>query len=160
MFGTMQKGVNAYAQVGVETGVAAASPHRLIAMLYEGAIIALTTAIGQTKVGEIEAKGKSLTKVTSIIDNGLRASLNKEAGGDIAASLDALYQYMSVSLMQASLHNDTAKMEEILGLLRDLKEAWDVIADDKPATAQPAQAQVRAAPYDALAPRSQSLFKA
>ena len=158
MFGSMQTGVNAYARVGMETGVAAASPHKLISMLFDGAIVAVGNAARHARAGEIADKGQALSKAIAIIENGLRASLNKEAGGNIAHSLDALYQYMSRALLEANLGNDTGKMDEVAGLLRDLKQSWDAIADQ--AAPAPAAAPRPMPAYDALAPRAVSLAKA
>lgn len=160
MFGTMQSGASAYAKVGLETGVTAASPHRLISMLFEGAIAAITNAVRHTADKEIEAKGKALSKAISIIESGLRASLNKDAGGSIALSLDALYQYMSTRLLEANLGNDIGRMEEVAGLLRDLKQSWDTIGDSQSAPAVPVAPVRPATMYDALAPRAASLVKA
>ncbi|WP_020652750.1 flagellar export chaperone FliS [Massilia niastensis] len=124
MFGSMKRGVNAYANVGLETGVAAASPHKLIIMLYDGAMVALLSAISNMKSSNVAAKGAAISKAITIIDNGLRASLDKNAGGDIAHNLDALYDYMSRRLLQANIKNDVAGIEEVHGLLSDLREAW------------------------------------
>ncbi|MBQ5962698.1 flagellar export chaperone FliS [Massilia sp. ZL223] len=133
MFGTMQRGVGAYAKVGLETGVAAASPHKLIIMLYDGAMVALLSAINNMKgtngAANVAAKGASISKAITIIDNGLRASLDKAAGGEIAQNLDALYDYMSRRLLQANIKNDVAAVEEVHGLMSDLREAWVAIGE-------------------------------
>ena len=124
MFGTMKRGVNAYANVGLETGIAAASPHQLIVMLYDGALVALLSAKTNIAANNIAAKGTAISKAITIIDNGLRASLDKDAGGEIAANLDALYDYMSRRLLHANLKNDVPAIEEVHRLLSDLREAW------------------------------------
>jgi flagellar protein FliS len=165
MFGSMQSGANAYAKVGLETGVTAASPHRLISMLFEGAITAIGNAVRHTEAGEIEARGRALSKAIAIVENGLRASLNKEAGGSIAESLDALYQYMSRRLLESNAAADVKRMEEVSGLLRDLKQSWDAIGESQgSAAAAPAPVAAAAArpaaQYDMLAPRSSNLVKA
>jgi len=129
MFGTMKRGVNAYANVGLETGVASASPHKLIIMLYDGAMAALLGAKANMAAGNIAAKGTAISKAITIVDNGLRASLDKDAGGEIAANLDALYDYMSRRLLQANLQNDVAIVEEVHRLLGELREAWVAIGD-------------------------------
>ena len=103
MFGTRQNGVNAYAKVGIETGVTSASPHKLIVMLFDGALVSVSTAILQMKAGNIPEKGKAISKAIMIIDSGLRASLDKKVGGEIAEGLDALYEYMASRLLQANL---------------------------------------------------------
>ncbi|MGK5013944.1 flagellar export chaperone FliS [Janthinobacterium sp. 75] len=127
MFGTQQRGVNAYAKVGLETGIVSASPHKLIVMLYDGALVAVLSAQMHMKSGNIPEKGKSISKAIQIIDNGLRASLDKEAGGQIAEGLDALYEYMGARLLTANIHNDLGMLEEVQRLLTDLRETWNAI---------------------------------
>lgn len=129
MFGTPKRGVGAYATVGLETGVAAASPHKLVVMLYDGVIVSLLSAINNIKSANIAAKGAALSKAITIIDNGLRASLDKNAGGEIAANLDALYDYMSRRLLEANIKNDVGIIEEVRGLMADLRSAWVEIGD-------------------------------
>jgi flagellar secretion chaperone FliS len=138
MFGSKQFGVNAYAKVGVETGVSSASPHQLIVMLFDGAMKALGAAIVNMKANNIAAKGEAISKAILIIDSGLRASLDKKAGGEIAEGLDSLYEYMGTRLLQANLKNDVAILEEVQRLLGDLRSAWNAI-ETSPAV-QPAQA--------------------
>lgn len=142
MFGTSKRGVGAYATVGLETGVAAASPHKLIIMLYDGAMVALLSAVHGMKSANVAAKGASISKAITIIDNGLRASLDKSAGGEIAHNLDALYDYMSRRLLHANIKNDVAAVEEVHGLLAELREAWVTIGDNAvPPGAAPAAPQ-------------------
>lgn len=129
MFGTRQSGVSAYAKVGIETGVAAASPHKLIVMLFDGALTALNTGLMSMRAGQVAAKGKAISHAITIIDSGLRASLDKNAGGEIAESLDSLYEYMSARLMQANLKNQPELVEEVQRLLIDLRDTWNAIAD-------------------------------
>ena len=130
MFGSPQRGVNAYAKVGLETGIAAASPHKLIVMLYDGAIVAILNGMTHMKAGNIEEKGKAISKAIQIIDNGLRASLDREVGGEIARNLDSLYEYMSSRLLTANLQNSTDILEEVRGLLADLRDTWKQIGDE------------------------------
>lgn len=157
MFGSSQShGANAYAKVGIETGVIAASPHKLIVMLYDGAIVALSNAAQHMKNGDIAAKGQSISKAIAIIENGLRASLDKKAGGEIAVSLDALYEYMNGRLLQANLKNEIEGLLEVQGLLKDLKSAWEAISpDSKPAVIEHPTPQ-----QDPLAPRRPNFFEA
>jgi flagellar protein FliS len=79
------------------------------------------------KAGQVAAKGQSISKAIEIIDNGLRASLDKEAGGSIAEQLDSLYEYMSSRLLVANLNNQPELLEEVRRLLHELKGAWDQI---------------------------------
>jgi flagellar protein FliS len=141
MFGTPKRGVGAYATVGLETGVAAASPQKLVVMLYDGVIVALLSAINHIKSSNVAAKGASISKAITIIDNGLRASLDQKAGGEIAQNLDALYDYMSRRLLQANMKNDIAIIEEVHGL----REAWVEIGE-KSDTAEQAVPAIQRAP--------------
>lgn len=165
MFGSPQSGASAYAKVGVETGVTSASPHKLIAMLFEGALIAVSTASQCLKTGNVAGKGQAVSKAISIIEQGLRASLNKEAGGEIGHNLDALYEYMCNRLVLANLKNNGEMLDEVYRLLLDLKGAWDAIGTTAgptaPATAQPVQPPApKVAAYDSLMPNNQHLVKA
>jgi flagellar secretion chaperone FliS len=143
MFGTMQSGVNAYAKVGIETGVSSASPHKLIVMLFDGAIVSVSAAIMHMKAGNIPDKGAAISKAIMIIDSGLRASLDKKVGGEIAEGLDALYEYMGARLLQANLKNQVDTLEEVHRLLSDLRGAWNAIGEH--AAAKPDGAQQPAA---------------
>lgn len=160
MFGSTRSGANAYATVGVETGVAAASPHKLIVMLFEGAMVAVASAQHHMQAGDIAAKGKAISHAISIIDNGLRASLDKKVGGEVALNLDALYEYMSSRLLVANLKNQPQTLDEVYQLLKGLKGAWDAIAPAPGGTPsdQPAAAQAQA--QDPLAPQPSRLMKA
>jgi flagellar protein FliS len=132
MFGSMQRGVNAYAKVGLETSVISASPHKLIVMLYDGALAAIKSAASHMAAGNIAEKGAAISKALDIINNGLRASLDKKAGGEIASNLDALYVYMTERLLTANLQNKLSLLDEVQTLLADLRDAWTQIGE-KPA---------------------------
>lgn len=118
---------NAYRQVGHQTAVATASPHRLIEMLFEGLSDALAQAKGAIRSGQVEAKGRALGRAARIVDEGLRAALDLRDGGSLAADLHALYGYLSMRLMAANLHNDEQAIEECQRLLAPLKDAWHAI---------------------------------
>lgn len=127
---------NAYARVGLETGVMDANPYRLIAMLFEGARAALATAQFHLRQGNIAAKGEAISKAISIIGSGLKASLDIEAGGDIADQLAALYDYMTTQLLHANLNNDAALLSEVDALLDTIGSAWQAIGQKPDAPAQ------------------------
>jgi flagellar protein FliS len=124
---TSRGAADAYASVGLETGVATASPHRLIAMLYEGAELAVRMAIRHTQEGDKAKKSVAVSRACSIITEGLRASLDPQRGGEIAQRLDALFDYMNQRLMLTHMSGDAATLEEVLGLLRELHGAWKQI---------------------------------
>jgi len=54
--------------------------------------------------------------------------MDQNVGGDLAADLDRLYEYMTMRLFEASRHNDVEKLNEVGKLLGEIKLAWDQIA--------------------------------
>jgi flagellar protein FliS len=161
MFGATRSGANSYAKVGMETGVLSASPHKLIAMLFDGALVALSTALLHMKTGNIAARGKAISHAISIIDDGLRASLDQKAGGSIAVSLDSLYAYMSNRLVMGNAQKAPEMIEEVQRLLIELKTAWVQIDPDAQSAAakQPAP-RSNMAGYDSPAAQYSTLAKA
>lgn len=133
--------LDSYRKVGVETGVASATPHRLILMLYEGAIAAIASAQQHLRLKNIGAKGEAISKAISIIDGGLKASLDMNAGGEMARNLSDLYVYMGNRLLQANIKNDPAALEEVRQLLLQLAGAWESLdATTAAVAAQPGAA--------------------
>lgn len=128
--------LNTYKTVGIESGVAAADPHKLILMLYQGALLAIASAKNQILRKQISAKGSSITKAIKIIDEGLKACLDVEAGGEIGKNLFNLYDYMNQRLLIANLKNDTAILDEVSALLIELKGAWESIRPPAPSVLQ------------------------
>lgn len=118
------RAIKNYQSVGVESGVASADPHKLIVMLFEGARQALDCSRLYMQQHRIAAKGEMISKAIMIIDHGLKASLDKTAGGELATRLDQLYDYMTTRLLTANLQNDPAIIEEVSQLLGELQEAW------------------------------------
>jgi flagellar protein FliS len=118
--------LNHYHKTGVHSGAMSASPHRLIAMLLNGALDKINIAKGYIAHGVVAGKGENIGCAISIVD-GLRASLNKEEGGQLAENLDALYDYMGRRLLEANLESDVGKLEEVAALLNQIKSAWDAI---------------------------------
>ena len=125
----------AYARIGLETGVAAASPQRLIVMLYDGALAALAEARAHIMAGRTAQKGRAIGKAISIVDEGLKAALDVSQGGDIARSLMQLYDYVSRRLLIANLRDDVALIDEANQLLSELRGAWAALAEREAAPA-------------------------
>ncbi|MBN3821427.1 flagellar export chaperone FliS [Paraburkholderia sp. Se-20369] len=135
MFSPGNAGANAYARVGVETGVMGASPHRLIAMLYQGARQAIALARMHLQQGNIAARGEAIGKAIRIVESGLQTSLNRDQGGEIAGRLDALYSYIGRRLLEANMKGSEAILVEVDGLLATLEEAWTGIGPEVARTA-------------------------
>lgn len=118
-----------YAKVGVETDVSEASPHKLILMLFDGALLVLNKAVADIESKDIPAKIKHITKGIEIISMGLSASLDHNAEGGLSERLAALYEYMCHRLTLANLQNNVAPIKEVIDLLQGLREAWAQIGD-------------------------------
>jgi flagellar protein FliS len=149
----------AYANVGMETGVISASPHKLIVMLFEGTMLHVTLAKQHIEARQTALKGKEISRAIAFIENGLRASLNKNVGGELALTLDALYAYMSKRLIAANTSNDIEILDEVYRLLGELKGAWDAISPESAKQEQQSM-PIPAVASDPLAPRNSRLMKA
>jgi flagellar secretion chaperone FliS len=119
----------AYHHVGVQTMVSTATPHALVAMLFDGYVVAIHRARGAIRQRDVDAKCQAIGHAVRIIDEGLKSALDLKAGGKLATDLSDLYAYVCVRLMQASLHNDEAALDECLNLIQPLREAWTAIGD-------------------------------
>jgi len=117
-----RNGARAYRQTNVLT----ADPKKLVVMCYEGAITNLKVAKERFLSGEHEAKGKAMRKAHDIISE-LMCALDFEKGGQIAKNLDALYNYMQRRLLVADIKKDMEAIDEVAGMLEELKGAWEEI---------------------------------
>jgi len=104
------------------------SPHHLITLLLDGALGRLTEADQRLTVGRRDLQVESLEAAASII-GGLRDSLDLEQGGELAANLDDLYDYMLRRLSLAAANGDAAPIREVSDLLGVIREGWTAIAD-------------------------------
>lgn len=116
----------AYQTVAAHGGVAAADPHRLILMLMDGALERIAAAKGAIENGAPEARGRLLHRAVAILDE-LRASLNMEAGGQVAANMADLYEYSGRQLLRANLEGRADLLDEVSHLLREIRSAWILI---------------------------------
>jgi flagellar protein FliS len=133
----------AYAATGLETTIADASPEQLILMLHEGLLESLHKARFAMAEGRTAQKGEAISKALAIVTEGLMPALDLARGGDIAANLAALYEYMITRLMLGNLQNDAAHLDEVSKLVQELKDAWQQLS------ARPA---ARVAPLPAIDP--------
>jgi len=119
--------ISRYRQVRTEGAVEDASPHRLIAMLFDGALTRITLAAAHMRRGEIEQKGAEITRALEIV-GALRASLDMNVPGGLPQRLDSLYDYASRRMLYANVENDAKVLEEVGGLIRVIADAWAQIA--------------------------------
>ena len=116
-----------YQQVGVESLLSGATPHQLVAMLFDGWMEAVAQARGAMRQGNPAAKGQAIGRAVRIIDEGLRAGLDLHAGGALARDLHDLYGYLTHRLTLANLRNEEALLAECQRLMQPLQEAWAAI---------------------------------
>ncbi len=124
-----------YRQVRAEAGVHAATPHRLVAMLFEGLLEAIAQARGALQAGQVQAKGAAIGRAVAILEEGLRGGLDLSAG-PLAQDLNRLYSYLSTRLTLANLRSDDRLLQECQSLVRPLQEAWAAIAMDTHSASQ------------------------
>jgi flagellar protein FliS len=144
------RAVDTYRRLEVETGVAAASPQKLVIMLYEGAIEAVLNARAALARDDVAGRGAAISKAISIIDEGLRAALDPQASGEIAANLMDLYEYVANRLLDANLKADAASLDEATHLLTELKSAWEALERQASVRAAEPKEAATAAPRPAL----------
>jgi flagellar protein FliS len=131
-------GQQAYRAMAVNSGVSAADPHALVLMLYDGALEAIRIAQGHLAAGHIAEKGAALGKAVRILEEGLKASVDRGTGGQLAFRLLDLYDYMTMRLLQANLRNDRNALTEVARLMAELRAAWAQIKLAAPRAAEPA----------------------
>jgi len=124
-----QRFLQQYAQTSVQTGVESATPHRLVQMLYEGALDRIAQAKGAILRKDMEAKANLTNRIMDILAH-LQSSLELDRGGDVAENLYRLYDYMNRQVFAASRDNDPAKLEEVAILIREVKSAWDQMPEE------------------------------
>ncbi|KUJ76087.1 hypothetical protein AVO42_09130 [Thiomicrospira sp. XS5] len=119
-----QKFLDQYQQTSVQTGLEDATPHKLVAMLYDGILDNLALAKGAMERKDFELKANKLNKAIMIIGS-LRSNLDMENGGEVATNYEALYSYMNRRLLEASSQNQVETLDEVADLARELKDAWN-----------------------------------
>jgi flagellar secretion chaperone FliS len=117
----------AYQSAAAHGGVAAADPHRLVVMLMDGALERISTARGCISRGDTIEKARLLNRAVSIIGE-LRSSLDLKGGGQIAANLGELYDYMCRRLLTATSENRVEMLDEVSNLMHEIRGAWVAIA--------------------------------
>ena len=108
-----------YQTVGTESLLAAARPAQVIQLMLDGAVSRLAVTRGCIERGDTAGGGRALGQTVSLI-GGLRDSLDHASGGELAARLDALYDYMIRTLLRAHLERDLVEMDDVARLLDDV----------------------------------------
>lgn len=114
----------AYVNIGLETQVLSASSEQLITLLFRGALTTIAKAKIYMQNSNISGQGSAISKAIEIVDSGLKASIDREAGGELATNLTATYEIIIRNLLQANLHSDVEKLELAERLLTEIGDAW------------------------------------
>lgn len=125
-------GFSAYQQTATEARAATANPYQLVLMLMDGLLDELARTEGHIQARQFERKGLAINKCLQIL-GGLDSALDMQQGGELAANLRQLYDYCGQQLFNASLHNDTAQLNEVVRILTELREGWQAMADHRAA---------------------------
>ena len=118
-------GLNEYRKVHA-SGVSDASPHRVVQVMLQTAIDRLAEAKGHMERGDPAQKTEAVGKALAIVE-ALQLNLDVERGGELVDNLNNLYDYMTRTLLQANAGNDPALVDEVAGLLGEIKTGWDGI---------------------------------
>ena len=133
----------AYRTASVDTRVLSASPHQLVALLFDGLLQSVHAARGALQRADVPAKGQQIGRAVRILEEGLKAGLDLQQGGQVAATLQTLYSYCIQRLTDANLHGDAAALDEVARLIGTVAEGWQQIS---PLPASATAAAATAAP--------------
>jgi flagellar protein FliS len=117
------KALNQYAAVNAQTSVVDVDRHKLIELLYDGALERINTAKARIHAKDYEAKNKLITKTIDIL-SGLRSFLDDTKSEDLARNLADLYSYCERRLLEANMKNDPAILDEVAEHIRTVREGW------------------------------------
>jgi flagellar protein FliS len=112
---------NAYA-VYQQNNVLMAPKEKLLLMLYDGAIKFLRFARVAIDEKDIQKSNNYILKTQDIITE-LMVTLNMDI--EISKSLYSLYDYMKYRLVEANIHKDKEQIDEVIGMLTELRETWE-----------------------------------
>ena len=129
--------LNQYRTVDAYGAAAASDRMQLVLRMMQGALDRIATAGGHMQRGEQALKGEALGRAVRMID-GLRSCLDHDRGGEIAANLAALYEYMTRRLTEGNLRNDPRPLDEVADLLEEIRSGWQQMASSPNLRAVPA----------------------
>ena len=124
------RSANSYRTVGLETSVSGATPHQLVGLLFDALQQSLASAKGAILSGDIPAKGRSISRAVRILEEGLKAGLDTERGGELAANLCRLYDFCIIRMTEANLRNDVAIVDEVIQIIHPVADGWMQIKND------------------------------
>lgn len=124
------RSANSYRTVGLETSVAGASPHQLVSLLFDALQQSLAAAKGAILNGDTPAKGRAISRAVRILEEGLKAGLDADRGGDLASNLRSLYDFCIFRVTEANFRNDAAMVDEVIRLIQPVSDGWNQISGE------------------------------
>lgn len=124
------RSANTYRNLAAETSVSQANPHQLVSLLFEALLQSLAAAKGAMLNSDIPAKGRAINRAVRILEEGLKAGLDLERGGELARNLFSLYEFCIFRVTDANLHNDPAMVDEVMNLIRPVADGWTQIGGE------------------------------
>jgi flagellar protein FliS len=131
------RSASAYKRASIEASVDMADPHQLVNLLFEALVRAIGSAKMSMLAGDIPGKCKQIGNAISILEEGLKAPLDMDKGGEIAANLGAVYEYCVTRLVMANAKNDENGLNEVLRLIEPIASGWKQIEGKGPAYLRP-----------------------
>lgn len=132
------RSANSYQNLASETSVSQADPHQLVSLLFEGLLQSLVCAKGAILNKDIPAKGRSISKAVRILEEGLKAGLDLQHGGELALNLCSLYDFCIFAITDANLHNDIQKIDKVINLIKPVADGWSQIKNEASARSRAA----------------------
>ena len=130
------RAIQSYGDVKVGAGVATANNVQLIQMLFDGLLESTVAARGHIQHNSIQDKSKAIARASRIV-LGLQGALDFERGGDLANNLNELYSYVTRRLFHVNAHNDLEALDEVYGLMREIRDAWEGVPTLVPVSQRP-----------------------
>ena len=118
-----------YQSVSAQTSVVDVDRHKLIQLLFDGALERINMASARIQAKDYEGKNKLINKSIEII-SGLRSFLDMDKGQELAKNLRGLYEYCEWRLLQANIKNDTEMLEEVASHIKKVREGWVGIREE------------------------------
>lgn len=127
------RAASAYQRINVETSMHTLDQHQLVSLLYQGVLSSVAAARGALARGDVLTKCNSISKAVRILEEGLLTALDREAGGELAQNLEAVYDYALRRLIQANAANDDAMLQEVMRLIEPIAQGWNAMKNNNQA---------------------------
>jgi flagellar protein FliS len=126
-------GIESYRRTEIESR----TPLELVVMLYDGALRFLREARAAIERRDVRARRDAVARALAILSE-LQSTLDMEAGGDTARTLDQIYSYVTTRVTDASFAQKVEPLDEAIRILLPLRDAWATISAQPAPGATPA----------------------